>query len=134
MIRQLLLHKGDSPSELVSTVRQFVKEYPNGVVVTVEPFCLPRTKKQNGQFQVLVKRLSVQSGFPTDAVKMMVKDIAVGHGYPVERDEDGEPIMQHGSYVPLSTAKATIGQFKLLIESCYDLALKYDIVLDDVKG
>lgn len=134
MTKEILLVKGDSPADLVSTVREFINRYPNGVVVTVGPYCLPRTKKQNGQFQVLVKRISAQSGYPSDAVKMMVKDLAVGYGYPVERDEDNEPICKYGSYIPLSTAKATIGQMQILIECCYKIASKFDIVLDDVKG
>ena len=134
MRKELLLHKGDSPSRLVSTVREYIDRYPNGVLVTVEPYCLPRTKEQNSLYQVLIKRISAQSGYPTDAVKNMVKEMAVGYGYPVERDEDGDPIERYGSFVPLSTTKASIGQIKILIECCYKIASKFDIVLDDVKG
>lgn len=134
MRKHLTIHRGDTSRELVHTVAQFLKQYPNGVAVTIEPYCMPRTKKQNGQFQVLIKRISAQSGYPSDAVKMMVKDMAVGHGYPVEVDEDGDPIMKYGSYIPLHTNKATIGQMQILIECCYKLASKFDIVLEDSQG
>ena len=134
MKREFLFHKGDTSGELMRTVREFVGHYPNGVVVTVEPYCMPRTREQNSKYQLLVKRLSAQSGFSTDEIKAYVKDMAVGYGYPVERDEDGEPVMKYGSYIPLSTTKATIGQMSILIECCYKIGAKYDIVLDDVKG
>ena len=134
MKTELLLHKGESPHVLTQTVREYINRYPNGVVVTVEPYCLPRTKKQNGTYQVMVRRLSEQSGLSTQMVKQMAKHIAVGHGYPVERDEDGEPIMEYGSFVPKSTKDVTIGQMKILIEALHQLGLKYDVVLEDVKG
>lgn len=134
MVKELLIHKGDTTTELIQTVREFVNRYPNGVVVRIEPYCLPRTKKQNGTYQVMVRRLSEQSGYPTPLIKEMAKQIAVGHGYPVERDDEGEPVLKYGSLVPKSTKDVTIGQMKILIEALHELALKYDIVLEDVKG
>lgn len=134
MKHEFLFHKGDTPSELYRTIKDYINRYPNGVTVTVEPYCLTRTKPQNGKYQVLVRRLSEQSGMPTDEVKMKAKMIAVGHGYPVERDEEGEPIMRYGSIIPKSTKDITIGQMEILIEALYQLGLKHNIILDDVKG
>ena len=134
MKREFLFHKGDNAHDLTQTIREYVNKYPNGVVVTVEPYCMPRSKEQNALLHVLIRRLSTQSGLPEDALKTWIKDIAVGHGYPVERNEWGDPIEKNGSYVPISSANANIAQMKMLIDACYVLALRYDIVLDDVKG
>lgn len=134
MKREFIFHHGSTSTELMRTIREYINKYPNGVTVTVEPYCLPRTKEQNALLHVLIRRLSEQSGYPIDKLKDWIKDIAVGHGYPVERDEDGNPIEKDGSYVPISSANANIAQMKMLIDACYVLALRYDIVLDDVKG
>ena len=134
MKREFLFHKGDNAHDLTQTIRELVNRYPNGVAVTVEPYCLPRTREQNALLHVLIRRLSEQSGFPEEALKDWIKDIAVGHGYPVERDEWGNPIEKNGTYVPISSANANIAQMKMLIDACYSVALRYDIVLDDVKG
>ena len=134
MRREILIHRGDSPSLLLSTVKEFIGEYPKGVVVTVEPWCEPRTKAQNAQYQLWVKRISAQTGIRSDELKRMAKDDAVGFGYPVERDEDGEPIMQYGSCIPKSTKDVTIGQMKILMRSLRNIALEHDVVLEDTKG
>lgn len=134
MKSEFLFHKGDNAHNLLQTIREYVNKYPNGVSVTVEPYCLPRTREQNALLHVLLRRLSEQSGFPMDALKDWIKDIAVGHGYPVERDEFGNPISRNGSYIPISSANANIAQMKMLIDACYELGLRYDIVLDDIKG
>lgn len=134
MIRTFLLHKGDSSTELFNTIRQFLGEYPNGVTVTVEPWYQPRTSKQNAMYQLLVHRLSTQSGLAEEYIKEEAKKIAIGWGYPVKRDEDGYPIEKDGSFVGISSRDANIAQFKMLIDGLYQLALKHDIVLEDVKG
>ena len=134
MKREFFFKTSGNASDLVKTIKEYVNRYPNGVTVTVEPYCIPRSKEQNALFHVLLRRLSEQSGYPIEKLKDWVKDIAVGHGYPVERDEWGNPIEKNGSYVPISSATANIAQMKKLIDACYVLALRYDIVLDDVKG
>jgi len=131
---ELVIKKGDSPSKLLDVVRQYAKKYPNGVSISIEPYCLPRTKAQNNTYQLWVKRASEQTGIPTDLLKQMAKDKAVGYGYPVERDEDGEPIMKYGKFVPISSKDATIGQIKILMEQVRIIALDHDVVLEDVKG
>lgn len=134
MVRQFLLHKGDSPSELIATIRRFIGEYPNGVTVTVEPWYQPRTGKQNAMYQLLVHRLSTQSGLDEQYIKEEAKKIAIGWGYPVKRDEDGYPIEKDGSFVGISSRDTNIAQFKMLIDALYQLALRNDIILEDVKG
>lgn len=134
MIRQFTLHKGDTPSELYHTIRQFLGEYPNGVTVTVEPFYQQRTGKQNAMYQLLVHRLATQCGRDEGWVKEQAKKIAIGHGYPVKRDEDGYPIEKDGTFVGISSRDANIAQFKMLIDALYQLALNNDIILEDVKG
>ena len=134
MKNQLFIKKGDSPYELNALVRDYCSRYPNGVVVTIEPYCMPSTKKQNGLYQVLVRRLAEQSGLSVQEVKAFAKDKAIGKGYPVERDADGDPILEDGRIVPLATKAATIGQMKILIETLYEIGLENGIVLDDVKG
>lgn len=132
MRHEFLFHEGDTPNELLRTLRYYISHYPNGVVVTVEPYKMKRTAKQNGQYQVLIKRLSAQSGLETDQVKRLVKEMAVGYNYPVERDEDGEPILKYGYPIPISTSQATVEQMQILIECCYKIASKYGYVLTDV--
>ena len=134
MIKQLQLHKGDSPSELLDVIRQFMKEYPSGLSVTVEPIYQKRTTKQNALYQLLVHRLHTQSGMDEDYIRYEAKRIAVGWGYPVKRDEQGYPIEKDGSFVGISSRDANIAQFKMLIEGLYQLALRNDIILEDVKG
>lgn len=134
MRKEFLFHKGDTSGELLRTVKAFINRYPNGVVVTVEPYCMGRSKEQNALYQLLIRRLSESTPYTVDEMKAIVKDKAVGNGYPVERDDDGDPIERNGSYVPLSTKKATVGQMEMLIECCYKLGAKWNIVLDDVKG
>ena len=135
MKHEFLFHKGDTSSELLSTLRYYVNHYPHGVVVTVEPYCMPRSKEQNALYQKYIRRITIQGGFhTTDEVKAIVKNIAVGRGYPLETDEDGQPILIDGKIVPLSSAKATIGQMKILIETTMEFGLDNGIVMDDVKG
>ena len=82
MKRELLIHKGDSPQELFSAVKQFLGMYENGVIVTVEPYCSPRTAKQNGTYQLWVKRIHSQTGIPTDQLKKMAKEMGFAeNGY-----------------------------------------------------
>lgn len=134
MVKQFIFHRGDSSSELCSTIRQFIGEYPNGVTVTVEPYYQQRTGKQNAMYQLLVHRLSTQSGLPEEYIREEAKKIAIGWGYPVKRDEQGYPIEKDGSFVGISSRDANIAQFKMLIEGLYQLALRNDIILEDVKG
>lgn len=134
MKRELLIHKGDSPQELFSAVKQFLGMYENGVIVTVEPYCSPRTAKQNGTYQLWVKRIHSQTGIPTDQLKKMAKEMAVGYGYPVERDEDGEPILQYGSVVPKSTRDVAVEDMVVLLRCLEKIAIKHDVVIDDVRG
>ena len=134
MIRQFLIHKGDSSSELMSTIRQFIGEYPNGVTVTVEPYYQKRTGKQNALYQLLVHRLAIQSGLDEEYIKDEAKKIAIGWGYPVKRDEDGYPLEVNGTYVGISSRDANIAQFNMLVDALYQLALRNDIILEDVKG
>lgn len=134
MIRQFLIHKGDSSSELMNTIRQFIGEYPNGVTVTVEPYYQLRTGKQNALYQLLVHRLSIQSGLDEEFIKTEAKKIAIGWGYPVKRDEDGYPIEKDGTFVGISSRDANIAQFNMLIDALHQLALRNDIILEDVKG
>ena len=130
----MVIHKGDSPSELYSAVKEFVNAYPKGVMVTIEPWCEPRTKAQNGTYQLWVKRISAQTGISTDLLKKMAKEMAVGYGYPVERDEDGEPILQYGSVIPKSTKAVAVEDMKVLLDCLYKIGIKNDVVLDDIKG
>lgn len=133
MIRQLLLHKGDSPNELLSVIRQFIKEYPNGLSVTVEPIYQKRTSKQNALYQLLVHRLHTQSGMDEDYIRYEAKRIAIGWGYPVKRDNDGNPIEVNGTFVGISSSDACISDFNKLIDGVYQLALREKIVLGDIK-
>ena len=134
MRQEILIHRGDSPRELLSAVKQFLGMYEHGVMVTVEPYCMPRTAKQNGTYQLWVKRISAQTGIPTDQLKRMAKEMAVGYGYPVERDEDGEPILQYGSLIPKSTKAVAVEDMVILLRCLEKIAIKYDVVIDDVKG
>ena len=134
MKREMLIHKGDLPNELLSAVKQFVNTYPNGVLVTIEPYCMPRTAKQNGTYQLWVKRISAQTGIPTDILKKMAKDKAVGMGYPVERDEDGEPILQYGSVIPKSTKAVSVEDMVILLRCLEEIGLAHDVVLNDERG
>lgn len=134
MIKQFLFHKGDSSSELICTIRQFIGEYPNGVTVTVEPYYQQRTGKQNALYQLLVHRLAIQSGLDEDYIKDEAKKIAIGWGYPVKRDEEGYPLEVNGTYVGISSRDANIAQFNMLVDALYQLALRNDIILEDVKG
>lgn len=134
MIRHFLFHKGDSSSELLTTIRQFIGEYPNGVTVTVEPYYQQRTGKQNALYQLLVHRLAIQSGLDEEYIKDEAKKIAIGWGYPVKRDEDGYPLEVNGTYVGISSRDANIAQFNMLVDALYQLALRNDIILEDVKG
>jgi len=131
MRSEFVFHEGDTSGELLRTIKEYISRYPNGVTVVVEPFKSRRTDKQNALYQLYVKRISAQSGYPTDAVKMMVKDMAVGYGYPVEKDEDGEPILQYGNPIPLSTSKANVEEMEKILECCHMIASKFDYVLDD---
>ena len=134
MQKQITIRRGDSSSELCQAVREMLNQYPNGLTVTIEPWCAPRTVKQNGQYQVLVKRLAEQSGYSPELIKQYAKERAVGKGYPVRRDENGEPVLQNGMIVPVSSKDATIGQFKILIETLYEIGLENGFILEDVKG
>jgi len=134
MIRQFQVHKGDSPSEIISTIRDFIGLYPNGVMVTVEPVYQLRTGKQNAMYQLLVHRLATQSGYDEEYIKAEAKKIAIGYGYPVQRDADGYPIEKDGTFVGISSRDANVAQFKMLIDALYQLALRNDIILEDVKG
>ena len=134
MIRQFQIHRGDNSSELISTIRKFLGEYPNGITVTVEPFYQPRTGKQNAMYQLLVHRLATQCGRDEGWVKEQAKRIAIGHGYPVKRDADGYPVEKDGTFVGISSRDANIAQFKILINALYQLAMDNDIILEDVKG
>jgi len=133
MRHELLLHKGDTSHELLRIVKEYIDSYPNGVVVTVSPYCMTRTKKQNGYYQQLVRRISAQTGIQTDLLKRMAKEKAIGYGYPVERDEDGEPIMRYGSLVPKSTKDVSINQLKILIRVLREIALEHDVIIEDEK-
>ena len=134
MRTELVIKKGDSPSELLRVVRQYADRYPNGVSINIEPYCLPRTKAQNNTYQLWVKQAAEQTGISSDGLKRMAKDKAIGYGYPVERDEEGEPIMKYGKFVPISSKDATIGQIKILMEQVRIIALEHDVVLGEVKG
>jgi len=134
MKRELLIHKGDSPQELYSAVKQFVNAYPKGVIVTIEPWCEPRTAKQNGTYQLWVKRISTQTGIPTDILKRMAKEKAIGYGYPVERDEDGEPILQYGYVIPKSTKDVAVEDMVILLRCLEEIGLENKVVLNDERG
>lgn len=135
MKREFFFHHGSTASELLRTIKEYVNRYPNGVTVTVEPYCMPRSKEQNALYQKYVRRITIQGGFKTsEEVKQIVKNIAVGYGYPLELDEDGQPVLRDGKIVPLSSAKATVGQMKILINSTLEFGLDNGIVMDDVKG
>ena len=134
MIEKMHLHDTGSLPDLNRQVGRFLSKYPNGVTVTIEPFYQQRTLKQNGTYQLMVRRLAEQSGLSTDEVKRRAKENAVGWGYPVERDDEGEPILYHGEVRGIPSKDANVAQFKLLIDALQQEALENRIILEDYKG
>ena len=80
MIQKMHLHDTGSLPDLDRQVGSFLKKYPNGVTVTIEPFYQQRTLKQNGTYQLMAKRIAAQSGLPTDEVKRRAMKIATADG------------------------------------------------------
>jgi len=133
LIKQLIISKDTNLSELSCLIKEYQKKYTQSLV-TFEPLCSTRTKKQNALYQVLIKRLVAQSGGTEEFVKSIVKTEACGFGYPYERDNNGELVCDEtGSPIPLSSSKASESEMKILIESCYRIAYEYGFILDDKK-
>lgn len=123
----------DNLYEILDTIKhELSKGYP--VKMRLEPVFTTRTKEQNAYYQVLVKRIAFQSGASTDFVKEEVKRCACLMGYPYERDADGDLLIdEKGNPIPLSSAKATISQMKILIDACFRVAQEWNFILEDER-
>lgn len=101
------------------------------IKVTVEPNFRKRTVKENAYFHVLCKRLSEMAGGTAEDIKGMAKVKAVELGYPVDKDEKGNPKMNEHGICGIPSSEANIGECVLLIEAVHMLASENGYFLED---
>lgn len=119
------------PAELRDEIVKYIRQ-AGKVRVVIAPAFQTRTKSQNAIFHAKINELSTLTGMDRDVIKDEVKEVALSMGYPPELDETGCPKVENGMVVPLSSAKATIEQFALLINAIDLWCEERDISLSDI--
>lgn len=101
------------------------------IKVTIEPNYQQRTLKENAYLHVLCKRLAEMAGGMAEDMKEMAKAKAVSLGYPVETDEEGNPVIGEYGIKGIPSSQANVGECKLLIEAVHMLASENGYSLED---
>lgn len=101
------------------------------IKVTVEPNFRKRTLKENAYFHVLCKRLAEMAGGTPEDIKDMAKVKAVELGYPVDRDDQGNPKTNQYGICGIPSSEANVGECVLLIEAVHMLASENGYYLED---
>ena len=145
MEQELLISKGDTPTELLDKVRAMISMYGQ-VKVVISPLYETRTKEQNSLYQLYVKRIAKQSGLSDNPngeawLRASLKQRAVELGYPAEVDQNGAIAKVKVNYMGkdyefikgVSSTVVSIAEFKKLFQACEELAQENGYVLQDTQ-
>lgn len=116
----MVVYQTDYPWRIPEEFRPEVNKYlrqAGSVRVVIAPAFKRRSKEQNAIFHAKINEISRLTGMDKERVKKEVKEVAVSFGYPPELDDEGKPLFKDGYIIPLSTAKASIGDFTILINA-----------------
>ena len=100
------------------------------IKVTVEPNYKKRTLRENAYFHVLCKRLAEMAGGTPEDIKEMAKAKAVSLGYPIEIDNQGNPVEGEYGIKGIPSSEANVGECSLLIEAVHMMASEHGYYLE----
>ncbi|MGX8678386.1 MAG: hypothetical protein ACQGQO_04685 [Sphaerochaetaceae bacterium] len=119
---------------------QWMSEYAamthsiDAVEVIITPVYKKRTENQNGLFYAICGQIAEQCGQSKEYVKEFIKDKAIAYGYPVKHEDNGEIMIdEKGKPIGISTAKASISQMEILIDTAIFLAKEYGYELENLN-
>lgn len=80
-------------------------------------------KSQNHHFNGHIQCIAIQTGIPFEMVKIFIKNLALGRGYPIMLNTSGDPVIDFaGNTMGKTEADATSEECAILIESVHQFA------------
>jgi len=111
------------------------KKFGGHVTITIETPRKPRTTGENSQSHHLnghIQQLAVDTGMPFDSIKLEVKYLAVGMGYPMLYKPDGAVQTDiWGRVMGISEADSSTQECAILIEATHQLASELGMILKE---
>lgn len=133
--------RADPPTGMAKEQRDIVmqrcKEKHNGyVTITFSTPHRPRSRGQQGLVHDWFQDIAEYTGNTLDHVKMGLKIMAMDEGWPMQRDNDGNAIIDPftGKTKPISEADASIEQETILMNVTRRFAAEYKIPLRKLPG
>ena len=124
----------DSSRALLQELLKYCFEKHNGYVsVQLSPPRRPRTTGKGSQSHHInghIQQLSIETGFNFSDMKKYMKELAVSRGYPMELNDNGDPMMDPwDNPVGKSESDISVEEAKLLIDTIHQFAAENGIRL-----